>query len=186
MGEVSSNMKQPKFSFEDIFEQNKNRVYYQLHRLGIWNDPWREYFQEGTFALWNAYQKYQPDKGPLSTYFNYIIRYRLIDLLEKEARQRERQAKITQEEIINIDHGNRYGNKKYPLVEIANESVQDVQWERIKSMLTDKQWKWIDYYIIQDMSVEEIAVRENVHVEAVKSWGRGVRKKLQNEKWLKE
>ncbi|WP_234402366.1 sigma factor [Oceanobacillus damuensis] len=36
--------------------------------------------------MWAAYKKYQPDKGPLATYFNYTIRNRLIDLLRKKSR----------------------------------------------------------------------------------------------------
>ncbi|WP_343032895.1 sigma factor [Virgibacillus doumboii] len=46
-------------------------------------DPHQEYYQEGLVAMWNAYENYQPDNGPLSTYFNYIIRNRVIDLPRK-------------------------------------------------------------------------------------------------------
>ncbi|WP_235792214.1 hypothetical protein [Virgibacillus salidurans] len=34
--------------------------------------------------MWNAYKQYDPDKGLMATYFNFMILNRLIDLLRKE------------------------------------------------------------------------------------------------------
>ncbi|WP_234028515.1 hypothetical protein [Lentibacillus sp. Marseille-P4043] len=45
--------KKKSFEFEEIFEQNKRRIHYHIHKLNI-RDPHREYFQEGLCALWNA------------------------------------------------------------------------------------------------------------------------------------
>lgn len=64
-------------TFEEIYEQNKRRIHYQIHRLNI-QSPYEEFFQEGLCAMWHAYEKYNPDKGPMSTYFNYTIRNRLV------------------------------------------------------------------------------------------------------------
>lgn len=60
-------------TFEEIFEQNKRRINYHtcVSQLG---EPQQESFHECLFATWHAYKKYQPDKGLLATYFNYIIR----------------------------------------------------------------------------------------------------------------
>ncbi|MFD0954033.1 sigma factor [Virgibacillus natechei] len=43
----------------------------------------KEFYQEGLCAMWDAYQTYQPDKGSFGTYFNYMIRNRIIDLMRK-------------------------------------------------------------------------------------------------------
>ncbi|ASN04527.1 RNA polymerase sigma factor [Virgibacillus necropolis] len=51
-------------------------------------------------------------------------------------------------------------------------------WNQLKPQLTENQRKWLQYYVIENMSVNEIAGQENVSTDAVKSWGRGVRKKL--------
>lgn len=48
-------------TFEEIFEQNKRRIRYHIHRLNI-QDPPQECFQVGTNALWQVYEKYQPDR----------------------------------------------------------------------------------------------------------------------------
>ncbi|WP_115771586.1 sigma factor [Oceanobacillus arenosus] len=61
------------FTFEDFFQQNERRIHYYLHKLNI-RDPHQEFFQERMIAMWNAYENYEPDKGPLSTYFNFTIR----------------------------------------------------------------------------------------------------------------
>lgn len=44
--------------------------------------------------------------------------------------------------------------------------------------MTEKQWDWVYYYVIHDMPLKEIAELKGVSVEAVKSWGKGARKKL--------
>jgi len=71
------------FTFDEILKQNERRIHYYIHKLNI-RDPHQEFYQEGLVAMWNAYEKYEPDKGQLSTYFNYSIRNRLIDLIRKE------------------------------------------------------------------------------------------------------
>ncbi|WP_318936965.1 sigma factor [Oceanobacillus halotolerans] len=73
-------------TFEDIVEQNERRIHYHIQQLKI-SDPDQEFFQEGLCAMWNAYRTYQPDKVPLATYLNYMIRYRLIDLIRLKAKE---------------------------------------------------------------------------------------------------
>jgi len=159
------------FTFEEIFHQNKNRIYYHMHKLGI-RDPYGEFYSEGLFAMWTAYQKYEPNKGPMSTYFNYTIRHRLIDLLRKKLNDQEKEQDVVENEIANLSQ------QHHQHVGMDTEIQDDKLWEKVFSNLTEKQRKWVYYYIIRDMSVKEIAERENVTEEAVKSWGKQARKKL--------
>jgi len=76
-------------SFEEIMKQNERRVHYYIHRLKV-NDTHQEFYQKGLVAMWRAYETYQPDKGVLSTYFNYSIRHRLIDLIQKKAKEQRK------------------------------------------------------------------------------------------------
>ncbi|WP_152658609.1 sigma factor [Oceanobacillus sp. CFH 90083] len=64
-------MNDKKWELEDFIEQNRRRVYYQMARLQI-DDKEGDYFQEGLVAMWRAYENYNPDKGPLTTYVNDI------------------------------------------------------------------------------------------------------------------
>lgn len=170
-----------KDTFEDIFNQNKNRIHYQMHKLGI-HDPHNEFFTEGIYAIWKSYKRYQPNKGPMGTYFNYQIRYSLIDMLRKKTSELNNIDKATKTKETDLTNGNHYGTQKYPLpgktdIDIHN----DTFWKFIRSRLSANQWKWVQYYIIEGMSQAEIAVQENVSIDAVKSWAREARKKLREQ-----
>ncbi|WP_042221785.1 sigma-70 family RNA polymerase sigma factor [Oceanobacillus manasiensis] len=155
------------YTFEEIYEQNKRRIHYHIHKLNL-HDPHKEYYQEGLIAMWQAYEKYNPDKGPMATYFNYTIRNKLIDMLRKQTNE---SMKIT-----------TYLQQQAPLLPkttapITYNEVPQLLNE-IKSILTEKQWKWFYHAVLMEMPLKEIAKQENVNIEAVKSWAKQARKKL--------
>ena len=167
-------------TFEEILKQNERRIYYYIHKLNV-KDPYQEFYQEGLVAMWNAYKTYHPDKGSLATYFNYMIRHRMIDLLRKKKREQQTDELIFQEEKQKIDLGNH--TRKQDISTLIHDQtdipITDIYfWKHVKSNLTTNQWKWVYYYIIEDMTIKEITIIEGVSVEAVKSWGRQARKKL--------
>ncbi|MFS0673646.1 RNA polymerase sigma factor [Ornithinibacillus sp. 179-J 7C1 HS] len=167
-----------KFTFEEIFKQNENRIHYHIHKLRI-RDPYNEFYVEGLFALWLAYKNYQPDKGPLSTYFNFVIRNRMIDMIRKKAREQKINEACLQNESIQQQDGNYSTISNGPLVTPKDIEVADTEvWDEVKKLLTPNQWKWVDYYIIQGLSQKEIAQLEGVSIDAVKSWAREAKKKL--------
>ena len=75
--------KNNRLTFEEIYKQNERRFYNHIHRLNT-RDPHHEFDLSGLFSMWNAYENYQSDEGPLATYFNYIIRDRVKSLPEKQ------------------------------------------------------------------------------------------------------
>lgn len=170
-----------KITFDEIFQQNKRRIHYHIHKLNAL-DPQNELFQEGLIAMWKAYETYQPDKGPMATYFNHMIRYRLIDHIRAESRYAKAKRRAIQEgktQLTDGNHHRRANETPHPLVGECHFHLSDPGlWKPIKSQLTDKQWKWMRYYIIEGLSYIEIAKQENTTVDAVKSWGRQTRKKL--------
>ncbi|HLS09749.1 sigma factor-like helix-turn-helix DNA-binding protein [Lentibacillus sp.] len=68
----------------------------------------------------------------------------------------------------------------YPVVQKNSdiEACNTAFWQKVRDQLSDNQRKWVRYHIIEDMHLKEIAEQEGVTVEAVKSWGKGVRRKL--------
>lgn len=172
-------MTNKKVTFEEIVEQNERRIHYHIHRLNI-SDLQKEFFHEGLVAMWSAYERYQPDKGPLATYFNYIIRNRMIDLIRKTNRDKEKQLrlKLEQERLLHTGNYYRNGVNSYPMMVAEKTITDEIFWEHVKSQLTANQWKWVAYFIIENMTVKEIAEQEGVSMEAVKSWGKMVRRKL--------
>src|SRR5699024_8415387 len=145
-------------------------------------DTHNEFYTEGLYAMWNAYKKYQPNKGPMGTYFNYEIRFRLLDMLRRKTTELNNADKAREMQKAEIDHGNRYSSYKRPLIHKTDINIHDKTfWTFIRSRLTANQWKWVDYYIIQGMSQKEIAEKENVTIDAIKSWAREARKHLRKE-----
>ncbi len=170
-----------KLTFEEIFKQNERRIHYQIHKMHI-RDPHQEFFQEGLVALWNAYETYQPDKGPMATYFNYMIRNRLIDRIRRDTRQNEIHQEAAHEQRTQYTDGNYHRGTEgsRPIVADQPLPLKDSSlWGNLQSQLTDKQWKWVYYVIIQEMPYKTIAEQENTTVDAVKNWGREVKKKIE-------
>lgn len=169
-------------TFETILAQNMRRIHYQIHKLNL-QDPEQELFQEGIIAMWNAYKRYDPDKGPMATYFNYTIRNRLIDLIRQNQRYQARQTKYIQQQqhthYDNNQHHEKTSSSRAPLSKLLLDNP--TIYEKFKSRLTHNQWKWLYYAVINEMPLKEIAIQENTTVEAVKSWGKQVRRKLRTE-----
>src|SRR5699024_1845529 len=176
-------MKEKEKTFDEIFKENERRIHYHIHKLRI-KDPYNEFYVEGIHALWNAYKTFQPEKGTLSTYFNYMMHYRLIDLLEKKTREKKKLEHIVQEERLKYDDGNRMRTAKLPVIDPVGVRVKEMEsllWQEVRKRLTEKQWKWVYHYIILEMPVKAIAAKEGVTVDAVKGWGREARRKLRRD-----
>ncbi|RDW21399.1 hypothetical protein CWR48_03065 [Oceanobacillus arenosus] len=175
-------MEKNTFTFEEIFEQNERRIHYYLHKLKI-RDPHQEFYQEGMIAMWNAYEKYQPDKGPLSTFFNFTIRHHLIDIVRKDSRRQEMEVLAPKEEdtAFEAEVYHKASTPVSPGINTTEHIPSDLElWLRVKELLTEKQWKWVQYYIIEDMSLKDIAAQEGVSIEAVKSWAKEAKRRLRN------
>ncbi|MFC4557643.1 sigma-70 family RNA polymerase sigma factor [Virgibacillus kekensis] len=171
-------------SFETILEENENRIYFQIHKLHI-NDPHQEFYQEGLEALWNAYLSYLPDKGSMTTYFNYSIRNRLIDLLRRKTVDQKYTKAFQSEFETQCGAGNRNRRNGIGLPVVGRTDMMLIHsplFELVREGLTTNQQKWVNYYILEDKSVKEIAELEGVSESAVKSWGRQARKKLKDVK----
>lgn len=168
-------------NFETFFKANERRVHYQIHRLGISQEYYAEFYSEGILALWQAYKQFDAAKGHVGTYLNYQIRFRLIDLLRKKISRDEIMERAIREERTQLDDGNRHRTSGLPLVDAKGLPLShDLFWKEVRERLSDKQWKWVKYFIIADLTIQEITEIEGVSADAVKSWGREVRRKLRD------
>lgn len=168
--------------FNVFFKANERRIHYQIQRLRIPQDLYEEFYAEGIVALWHGYKHYKQGKGNLGTFLNYQIRFRLIDLIRKSARDREVVELATHEEILQMDDGNRHKQTGLPIINESGVILENEEfWNEVRKELTPKQWKWVHYFIIANLTIKEIMEIENVSADAVKSWARQVRKKLKHE-----
>lgn len=176
--------------FEAFFRQHENRIHFQIHRLGISKHWYDDFYAEGITALWDAYREFDEARGNLGTFINYKIRFRLIDLLRKRLRRQERMEEAVHEMRVLLESGNRHRASGRSLVDVVGLAVEDdTFWREVRSRLTERQWLWVKYFIIADLSIKEIMELEGVSADAVKNWGREARRKLRDEplwEWLEE
>src|SRR5699024_2697296 len=122
-------------------------------------------------------------------FLNYRIRYRLLNVLRKKARESKYWDDAVMERIVELCDGNwkRGYQADVPLYDergMVIDSEFEEFWRDVRSRLSEKQWKWIEYRVIADLSVKEVMEIEDVTADAVKGWGREVRKKLGGEKTI--
>ena len=149
--------------FEQIYNEYEKMIYYLIHKLNI-RDQDGEFFQEGVIALWEAFEKYG-DRDTFGKLAYLTINSRLIDLIRKNSRIIQRE---TVHEFI----------KDEPSYDKSIESFDPIFWSTVKKALTEKQWIFIQKRIIEGKPYKQIAAEENSTVDAVKGWGKEVKRKL--------
>lgn len=173
--------------FEHFFQANERRIHYQIHRLGITDSWYDDFYAEGLVAMWQAYKEFDTAKGNIGTFVNYRIRYRLIDLLRKRLRESEAAEAVVEETGQTLVDGNVHRGSQLPVLRVRGiELTDDAFWQKVRAQLTERQWKWVHYFIICELTVKEITELENVSADAVKGWGREVRRKLRDEAVFKQ
>ncbi|SEQ14060.1 sigma-70 family RNA polymerase sigma factor [Piscibacillus halophilus] len=149
--------------FSEVLKQYESMIYHLIHKLNI-QDREGEFYQQGLIALWESYQKYY-DRDSFSKITYITIRSRLIDLIRKKSRliERETVSEFFQEEA---EH------------DASIENFDPMFWELVRGALTEKQWIYVQKRIVEGKGIKEIATEEHVTIDAVKGWGKEVKRKL--------
>lgn len=149
--------------FTQLLKEYERMIYFLINKLNI-QDKDGEFYQEGLIALWEAYKKYG-DRDSFGKLAYITINSRLIDLIRKKSRINEHEALA---EFIKEDtsHDERI------------ENLDPYFWSTVRKSLTDKQWIFVKKRIIEGKSYKEIAFEENTTIDAVKGWGKEVKRKL--------
>ncbi|PKR77700.1 hypothetical protein CEY16_07140 [Halalkalibacillus sediminis] len=149
--------------FEKVLVEYKKMIHHVIHKLNI-KDPHGDFYQEGMVALWEAHGKYADfDTFPKLAYIT--IRSRLIDTIRKSRRIQENETASE----MNEDEGAWDGRL---------EGFDPEFWQVVRNALTDKQWIFVGKRLIEGKSYKEIAFEGDVTVDAVKGWGKEVKRKL--------
>lgn len=153
--------------FEELAVQYETMIYKIMHTLHIYKNQ-EEFFQLGLIALWEADRRFDEAKGTFTSYAYTYIRGKFLTEMTKTNKREERSV--------------------YPKEEFW-ELIEDPQIEKpfevsflltyCKS-LTENQTKWVLYTCIDDLTIKEIAEKEQVSVSAVKSWRKGAKEKLRD------
>ncbi|RDW18357.1 hypothetical protein CWR48_12320 [Oceanobacillus arenosus] len=72
-------------SYQELVSQNQKRYIQHIQKLSM-NDAGQIVYNGELFTMWCPHKPNEPDKGDLSTYFNFIIRNHLIDVIQEQSR----------------------------------------------------------------------------------------------------
>lgn len=167
--------------------QHERRIHFYMHRLHIQKEHYDDFYAEGMIALWKGLEDYDESRGEIGTFLNHRIRFRLIDLQRKNILDIQKNNEAMDIHKHEKDPGNTVGTTNQMLICIKGVQLKDEHfWSDLQNRLSENQWKWIRYFVIDGLSIKEIMKLENVSEGAVKSWGREVRKKLRTEEFQRK
>lgn len=155
-------------SFHDIQQQFEPMIHKIIHSLHIFKDQ-EEFYQTGLIALWEASQKFNPDKGAFAAFAYSYIKGRILTELSQKTKLHDQQTH-PQEEFWELVED------EWSETPLSREILQ-VYCEG----LTDGQAKWVTYTFIDMLTVREIAEKEKVSVGAVKKWRHGAKERIKEE-----
>lgn len=154
--------------FNDVLKNHETMIYYLIHKLGIRTED-NEFYQEGVIALWKAAETYDEARGKFSTYAYFLIHKALLSLIRKRNRQ--------------IDVEDAYKEKVTADLSQMTATLETgfdaYLLKKIEQALTGKQMAWFTLFVLQDLSVKNIAEKEGVTIDAVKSWAKQAKPKIQ-------
>ncbi|WP_270181490.1 sigma-70 family RNA polymerase sigma factor [Alkalihalobacillus sp. CinArs1] len=140
--------------FEVLVTQYTPLIKSQIAKLRLTKN-YAYYEQMAMIALWECATRYDASKGSFSSFAYVKIRGALIDEIRREATRSTRF--VSSDDIT-----------EFPSAETSVRSEYELS--HYLSLLTSNQRKWIELSLAEELSVSDIAMKEGVTVEAVKSW----------------
>jgi RNA polymerase sigma factor (sigma-70 family) len=151
-------------SFEELVVQYQPMIHKIIQSLHIYRNK-DEFFQTGLIGLWEAAQSFDQRKGSFSNYAYTYMKGKMLSQMSQNNQFNEKLIHPKEEFWETIE---------------GQESLF-LEKETIKTYcegLTEKEAKWVKAMSIHQLSIKEIAEKENVSMSAVKQWRSGAIRKL--------
>lgn len=148
-------------SFEAVLVQYEPLIKRMIKRFSS-VDSYDELFQVGRIALWEAYMKFDPDKGYFPAYARSYVNGRFLQLSKKDSFEM-----IEATEAI-LTNKLQY-EECYLDPFILEEYIKD---------LSKRERMFVEYVILHRGRQKELAEREGVSYETVRSWRKSAFAKL--------
>ncbi|MBN8200984.1 MULTISPECIES: sigma-70 family RNA polymerase sigma factor [Bacillaceae] len=155
-------------SFEQLEAQYERIIHQIMHSLNIYKNK-EEFYQLGLITLWQAWKNHDAEKGTLLSYAYSMIKGNIMNELTRQHKQSQ-QCFYPKDEFWELIED----PSSFPSTDLAHELLKRC------GLLTPNQMKWLQYTLCDQMSVKEIAEKEQVTPSAVKNWRQGARAKLKN------
>ncbi|GIN22213.1 MAG TPA: RNA polymerase subunit sigma-24 [Bacillus bacterium] len=151
--------------FTELIEQYRPMIYHIIYSLNIYKNE-DEFFQIALIALWEAKERFDPEKGKFSTFAYSYIKGRMMTELTRQSK---------------VEEGTVYPDEAFWEMRKDEREQPPLQLTTLLSYcvgLTKKQENWVVYTFYLGMSMREIADEEKVSLSAVKKWRAGAIKKI--------
>jgi RNA polymerase sigma factor (sigma-70 family) len=153
-------------AFQSVVEEEEWLIHYAMKQLNLYKNQ-DEYYQEGLIGLWEAYVRFDANRGVAFRTFAWrTVRGKLLTYLRKSKSREDREATLT-DRIIEIVED--------PQAEMPLEYESLLQY---CEGLTAEQKKWVILHFLECMGPNQIAREEQVSLETVKSWRRYALQKI--------
>ncbi|WP_153729528.1 sigma-70 family RNA polymerase sigma factor [Salinibacillus xinjiangensis] len=153
--------------FQEVINDHERIIYHLIQKYGI-RDPQGEFYQEGLFALWRAYETYEEKQGKFSSYAYFLIQKALLSLIRARNHQKEKDEVYRAHQTIDMSQ----------VSATLEMGFDPYLYDQIKEVLTDNEMKWFTLFIFEDLTIKKIANKEQVTKDAVKNWGRRAKGKI--------
>ncbi|MFD1707005.1 sigma-70 family RNA polymerase sigma factor [Siminovitchia sediminis] len=150
--------------FTELAKQYKPMIYHIIRSLHIYKNE-EEFEQTALIALWEARERFHPDKGRFSAYAYSYMKGRMMTELTKHSKE---------ENLA-------YPDEDFWEVQEDQHREQPLELETLLSYcegLTEKQKHWVIFTFYYGQTVKEIAEEKKVSESAVKKWRSGAIKKI--------
>lgn len=153
-------------SFEEVKAAFTPMIHYHIRKLSIYKNK-EEFFQLGLIALWQAYQRFNPEKGSFSSYAYVSIKGAMMQEISKSRKEDEQSFAASDEFFEPFEGPSDLFYEEDTILALCK-----------NNKLTENQTKWVMYYCYPGFQNKQIAAIENVSVSAVKAWRKGALEKL--------
>ncbi|MBD8005346.1 sigma-70 family RNA polymerase sigma factor [Bacillus norwichensis] len=151
--------------FTELANQYRPMIYHIIHSLNIYKNE-DEFFQIALIALWEAQQRFNPEKGKFSTFAYSYMKGRMMTEMTRQSKAEE----------VNV-----YPDEVFWEMKKDDHEEKPLELDALLSYcdgLTDKQKQWVIYTFYFGLSVREIAEKEKVSQSAIKKWRTGAIEKM--------
>lgn len=152
-------------SFDQLAEQYEPMIWKILQSLHIYKNQ-DEFYQVALIALWEAYERFNPEKGSFTNYAYTFIKGRVMSAMTNSNK---------------YENNCFYPEEEFWSVLEDSAPLQVLEEDMIKSYcvdLTENQKKWVLYSIFDGLQIREIAQIEKVSISTVKGWKKGAKMKI--------
>lgn len=149
--------------FENVLEQYEPMITHSIRKLNIYRDH-EQYRQAGRVALWQAWTRFDIDKGDFTPYAYRSIRGAMLDELKRASKYEEHVMPAVSEELIDVIGSTEEKNFDF-LMEVIEQ-------------LDANEKAFIHWTYVEQCSLAECAERFGISVAGVKKRRERLLKKL--------